>query len=65
MQFDAISKKVLAGERLSRDEGIFLLRDADLLLVCLDVELDARDDARQRRDADLASAHLDLSLIHI
>jgi len=31
MQFDAIRKKVLAGERLSRDEGIFLLRDADLL----------------------------------
>ncbi|HQZ18623.1 MAG TPA: dehypoxanthine futalosine cyclase, partial [Vicinamibacteria bacterium] len=31
MQFDAIRKKVFAGERLSRDEGIFLLRDADLL----------------------------------
>jgi len=31
MKFDAISKKVFAGERLSRDEGIFLLKDADLL----------------------------------
>ena len=31
MQFDAIRKKVFAGERLSRDEGLFLLRDADLL----------------------------------
>ena len=31
MRFDAIRKKVLAGERLSRDEGVFLLKDADLL----------------------------------
>jgi cyclic dehypoxanthinyl futalosine synthase len=31
MRFDAIRKKVLAGERLSRDEGVVLLRDADLL----------------------------------
>jgi cyclic dehypoxanthinyl futalosine synthase len=31
MQFDIIRKKVFAGERLSRDEGISLLRDADLL----------------------------------
>ena len=31
MPFDAISKKVFAGQRLSRDEGIFLLKDADLL----------------------------------
>ena len=31
MRFDEISRKVFAGERLSRDEGVFLLRDADLL----------------------------------
>jgi cyclic dehypoxanthinyl futalosine synthase len=31
MRFDAIRKKVLAGERLSREEGVFLLADADLL----------------------------------
>ena len=31
MLFDGISKKVFSGERLSRDEGIHLLKDADLL----------------------------------
>ena len=31
MQFDAIRKKALAGERLSREDGHFLLKDVDLL----------------------------------
>ncbi len=31
MWFDEISRKVFAGERLSREEGVFLLRDVDLL----------------------------------
>ncbi len=31
MRFDHIRKKVLLGERLSRDEGVVLLRDSDLL----------------------------------
>jgi cyclic dehypoxanthinyl futalosine synthase len=31
MRFDDIRKKVLEGERLSREEGVVLLRDADLL----------------------------------
>ena len=31
MLFEGISKKVFSGERLSRDEGIHLLKDADLL----------------------------------
>jgi cyclic dehypoxanthinyl futalosine synthase len=31
MRFDDIRKKVFAGERLSREEGVLLLRDADLL----------------------------------
>ena len=31
MRFDDVRRKVLAGDRLSRDEGVFLLRDADLL----------------------------------
>ncbi len=31
MWFDEITRKVFAGERLSRDEGVFLLRDVDLL----------------------------------
>ena len=31
MEFDEIRKKVFAGGRLTRDEGIALLRDADLL----------------------------------
>src|SRR5580765_2050281 len=31
MRFDDIRKKVFGGERLSRDEGVYLLREADLL----------------------------------
>jgi len=31
MRFDEIRRKVCAGERVSRDEGVFLLRDVDLL----------------------------------
>ncbi len=31
MRFEEIRRKVLAGERLSREEGVSLLRDADLL----------------------------------
>ena len=31
MRFDDIRKKVFAGDRLSREEGILLLREADLL----------------------------------
>ncbi|MBK5255405.1 MAG: dehypoxanthine futalosine cyclase [Vicinamibacteria bacterium] len=33
MAFENIRNKALSGERLSRDEGIFLLRDADLLFL--------------------------------
>lgn len=44
MRFEDIRKKALGGERLSRDEGVFLLREADLLSLG-----ELADAARRRR----------------